>query len=132
MILIYKMQDENGFSLIEVIIAIVVFGILATLFVSFLGSPLLDSSLPVGRLQKTMELQQVMENIRSDFQANKNLPALKTAINAGSYGSYTVVYNDYIKFVGNSEVADSTDLDLLKVQLKSTTDDFSLTLLFAD
>ena len=123
---------KQGFSLIEVIIGIVVFGILAIIFISFLGSPLTDSVQPVVRLENTMLLQRVMEDIRADFKANKDLAALKTAIDAGTYGTYTVEHNDYIKFTGNSEVADSTDLDLLKVTIKNTTGDFTLTLLFSD
>ena len=129
--IVLSRKSERGFTLIEVIVGLVVFGILAILFVSFLGSPLQDSSLPVVRLKNSLTLQQVMENIRADFKANQDLAALKTAIDAGSYGSYIVEQNDYIKYSGTNEVADTTDLDLLKVSIKSTTDDFTLTLLFS-
>ena len=127
----YGRMDEHGFSLIEVVVSLVIFGILATIFFTYLGSPLQDSAAPLVRLKNTMALQQVMEDIRADFKVNKDLDALKIAIDAGTYGSYIVEHNDYIKFSGNSEVPDVLDHDLLKVRIKNQTDDFSLTLLFA-
>lgn len=131
MILKVDEASSKGFSLIEVIVGIVIFAILATLFISFLGSPLRDSVQPMVRLQSTMALQQVMEDIRADFTVNKDLAALKMAIDAGAYGSYTVVQNGYITFDGGLEAVDTTDLDLLKVTIKGTTDELSLTRLFS-
>ena len=49
--------DQRGFTLIEIIIALVIFGILATMLVTVMGTSMSNSSQPVFRLQKTMSLQ---------------------------------------------------------------------------
>nr|MBF0222593.1 type II secretion system protein [Desulfobulbaceae bacterium] len=126
------LTDQHGFSLIEVIVGLVVFGILTSVFFVYLGSPMQNSSVAVVRLKNTMLLQSVMENIQADFKANKDLALLKSAVAAGGYGTYNVIYNDYVTFNGNDdEAATAAPYDLLKVTIQSTTDEFTLTSLFA-
>jgi prepilin-type N-terminal cleavage/methylation domain-containing protein len=125
------MCNKRGFTLIEIIITLVVFAILATMLVSYLGSSVTGSAQPLVILQNDMSLQGVMENIRADMTANNSLASLKTAVGAdsqdNSYGVYTVVYNDYIKFdAGYNEQPDSPGspgndgIDVLKISIKDT------------
>jgi prepilin-type N-terminal cleavage/methylation domain-containing protein len=62
---IYK--RERGFTLIEVIIAIVVMAILAAMMIPYFGTSLLRSSTPISRLRTSMTLNQTMENITAEY-----------------------------------------------------------------
>ncbi|NOX25489.1 MAG: prepilin-type N-terminal cleavage/methylation domain-containing protein [Deltaproteobacteria bacterium] len=124
------MSNKRGFTLIEIIIALVVFAILATMVVSYTGTLVTESGRPLITLKEDMALQGVMENIRADKDANNNLAALKTAVGTGiqnnSYGVYTVIHNDYIKFnaANYNEEADTAGstgndgIDVLKISIK--------------
>lgn len=97
-------QTQEGFTLIEIIITLVVGAILATILASALGSSFFNSSLPISRLQKTMGLHQVFENIRADFSVINDIALLKTSVGdigaqATSYGDYEVVDSRYITFI---------------------------------
>ena len=97
-------QKQQGFTLIEVIITLVMVAILATILASALGSSFLSSSQPISRLQKTMGLHQVFENIRTDFSAINDIALLKTTIGdvgtqTTGYGAYEVVESRYLKFI---------------------------------
>lgn len=127
---------ERGFTLVEVIIALVVFAILATLLVTALGTSLTASSTPIFRLQQTMALHRAMENIRADFDASGDLAALNTAIGAAgtsqnnNFGVYEVVDNKYITFASYSEVAGVAGDGILKVSIKDQASGLVLTELF--
>jgi prepilin-type N-terminal cleavage/methylation domain-containing protein len=126
------MTNDRGFTLIEIIISLVVLAILATMVVSYMGSSVRDSVQPTIRLQNTMALQAVMENIRADINNNNDLALLKGAVGSGDqsniYGDYTVVKNEYIKFnaATNNEEADTPgstgndDIDVLKISVKDS------------
>lgn len=126
--------SQQGFSLIEIIIALVIFGIVATMLMTVMGTSLTSSSQPVFRLQKVMTLQQTMENIQADFSASNNLAALKTAVGTGQqnnpYGAYTVVANSYVKFTGHNEAAGVAADKILKVSIKDQGTGMVLTKLF--
>ncbi len=124
------MIKEKGVTLIEIIISLVVFAILATMVVSYMGTSVRDSGEPTIRLKHTMALQAVMENIRADMNDINDLAALKTAVGVGSkdndFGVYTVVQNEYIKFDDTTfeELSDTAgssgndDIDVLKITIK--------------
>jgi prepilin-type N-terminal cleavage/methylation domain-containing protein len=61
-------NHQAGFTLIEIIVAIVVAAVMASMFASYFGTALTQSSVPITRLQKTLELHQVMENIVTDYK----------------------------------------------------------------
>lgn len=122
-------NKQDGFTLIEIIIALVLFAILGTVIFQYLGTALFKSSAPIRGIGQALELQQVMEKITADYDNNftTNLNGLQNAIaTVGRYdnnsGQYTVVDNVFIKFVAQAEVKPlvSGDLqDLLKVTIKS-------------
>jgi prepilin-type N-terminal cleavage/methylation domain-containing protein len=125
---------DQGFTLIEVIITLVVLAVLASMLVTAMGTSLNISSSPITRLRQTMSLQQAMENIRANFDATNNLATLTTAVGTGqqnnSFGIYEVVDNKYIKFSGYSEVAGITADGILKVTIKDQGSGLALTELF--
>lgn len=139
--MIYLFKDkQSGFTLIEIIITIIVFAILGTISFTYLGTSFTQSSMPIHRLKKTFELQQVMESITSDykFDYTSNLIGLPAKIgNEGTnqsndYGQYTVVNNRFIKFVNYAEAPIDTGdpQNILKVSIKNDLGEI-LTVLFS-
>ncbi|MDA8417444.1 MAG: prepilin-type N-terminal cleavage/methylation domain-containing protein [Desulfobacteraceae bacterium] len=129
-----RAKAQGGFSLIEVIITLLVGAILALVLASALGSSFTNSSLPLFRLQKTMALQQVMENIHADYAAHGDLALLKTTVGTGTqnngYGVYTVISNKYIKFVNNVQADGTVSDGVLKISIQDPSTGIILTELF--
>jgi prepilin-type N-terminal cleavage/methylation domain-containing protein len=138
-----KWNTSQGFTLIEIIITIVIASILGTVIYQYMGSSLVRSSEPIFRLQKTLSLKQVAENITADFNKNyrDDLPGLRTKIGEVSstpksniYGDYSVVYNDYVQdLAANSDNSPGSETDptkqkLLKVTIKN--EENTITMLF--
>ncbi len=111
-----RRQSQQGFTLIEIVIALLLLGILASMLVTVLGTSFTNSSQPVFRLQQTMALQQTMENIRADF-SKIGLFDLRTNIANVQHGNfdiyigntkhspyvYEVIQNEFITFNTNYE-----------------------------
>ena len=124
-------KGQKGFTLIEIIVAIVVGAIVTAIMYPYFGRALTGSSIPLARLRTTLNLQQVLENITADYEASgkttSNLDALQTAVGAegadmnNDYGQYSVIHNRFIKFVGNSETPISTGEphETLKVSIEN-------------
>jgi prepilin-type N-terminal cleavage/methylation domain-containing protein len=136
-------KHNEGFTLIEIIVAIIVISIMAAMMVPFFGKVLTQSSVPISNLQQATILQAVMENIISDsdnsflFNGQKagptscaDLQTLQTRINAFSYGTYTVVQNGFITNLGDTPTNNCTATNkILQVKISDTTGE-SLTYLF--
>ena len=128
-------QKSAGFTLIEVIVTIVVLSILSVFAYQYMGSSLSGSSEPIARLKQSLSLQQVAENITSDYKKNysTNLPDFKTKIenpSASGYGTYTVVESKYVKFTGSQETnADPNVYNMLKITIKNSQNE-TITMLF--
>jgi len=58
---------QEGFTLLEVIVTLVVAAILGTILVSFMGQGLTGSVQPLIRVQNANTLGQVLENITADY-----------------------------------------------------------------
>lgn len=131
-----KCVRQQGFTLIELIITLVVFAILATMLVTVMGTSVTNSGQPVSRLQQTMTLQQTMENIRANFTAINDLALLKIAIGSGqqdnAYGAYEVIDNRYIKFTGYNEAEGVAADGILKVSIKDQESGLVLTELLVE
>jgi prepilin-type N-terminal cleavage/methylation domain-containing protein len=64
-----KLKRRNGgFTLIEVIVSLVVAGILGTFLISFLGTGVTKSSVPVLWVKTQYELSEVMDKITADYR----------------------------------------------------------------
>jgi len=125
-------RGNRGFTLIEAIIVVVAAAILGAMMFTYSSTALMKSSQPLHDAAKAFALQKVMENILTDYNLNykSNLAGIKAKIASAAsqqpppagYGPYTLVYNDYIKFVGNVEtpiVVGVDPLNLLKVTIKN-------------
>ena len=128
-------NQQRGFTLIEIIITLVVAGVLGSTMFQYLGTSYTQSSVPISRLTRDFELQKVIENISADYKEDYDLINLKTEIGVAAsnphnndYGTYNVIYNDYIKFVepvpGSGDFVEEDELvvgidpeDLLKVTI---------------
>ena len=142
-------KNDEGFTLLEIIIAITMVAIAAAMMVPFFGKALTQSPLPLANLQKATSLQAVMENIISDNDNSflfppvtgkksgptscTDLQTLQTRINANpsNYGTYTVVQNGFITNLGDTPNNNCTATNkVLQVTIKDTTGE-TLTSLFA-
>jgi len=99
------MNNQRGFTLIELILALVVSGILAVMLSTYLGASLSKSNDPLVHLRDTLDIYSVMERIHMTYEySDQTLSDLQTAVgDAGSnpqnnaYGSYDVLYNDFVE-----------------------------------
>ncbi len=128
-------RRARGFTLVEVIVAISIMALLATMIITFFDSPAFkQSNQPIQRLNQSSDLQTVLENVTYDYDAyfqQNPTQTLKTwrdgHIGSGSgsprfavpsgllndpgsggvlSGSYWVVDNRFVKFsAGNAMVS---------------------------
>lgn len=126
-----KSINNKGFTLIEIIIALVVAAILGTMLFTYSSTSVTQSTYSLTQMSQTADLQKVMENIFLDYKLNffNDLTGIQGKIGSAavaqplsnSYGTYTLLYNNFIKFVGNSETAAEPDdpQDILKVTIRN-------------
>ncbi len=135
--------ENNGFTLIELIVVIVIASIFATMAYQFVYTSSVRSPLPIFDLDKSLKFHEIIENITSDYSQNytSDLISLQTSIGAteesnqnNGYGTYRVIHNRFIKFVANAEqtapTGDSEYGELLKVTIESITSKEKLTVLY--
>jgi len=60
-------KSKKGFTLIEIIVALIIFGIMGSMLVTMGGTALTRSAELVGLTRNTYNLKTVMENINSDY-----------------------------------------------------------------
>jgi len=128
-------------TLLELVIALTLVGIVGAALVPYLGTALEQSAAPVSALDQSLLLSQVMSRIAGDAATtySADLASLKTAVGgegttqSNGYGSYTVTANRFIKFVAGAEmnITDGVDPeDLLRVTVSNSAG-LQLTALFA-
>jgi prepilin-type N-terminal cleavage/methylation domain-containing protein len=135
--------DNNGFTLIELIVVILIASIFGTMMYQYVYTSTVKTSAPIFNLDKSLKLHEILENITSDYldQYTTDLSGLQTSIGAtegsdqdNDYGSYRVVHNRFIKFVSNSEqtalTADTEYGEVLKVTVESSVSGERLTVLY--
>lgn len=131
-------RGNRGFTLIEIIIAFVLMGILAAMFSTFFTRAFTESSTPLVRLDEDLDLAAVMENMIADNMNGTALGTLYTQVGAtgtnqsNKYGAYKVVENQYISFDASGAEVDSgsTPTSILKVTIQSTSADNAQTLTY--
>ena len=114
-----------GFTLLEVILTIVLFGIVAVMAVSFFNPSTTQTHVPVSQLQADAFLQLVMENMIADKEArfSNNLNGLCANIGSGgqtAYGNgsgYYVVERRYVCPNGSNVFVDSAANQFLLVTI---------------
>jgi len=126
---------SKGFTLLEIIIAIVVGAILAAIVVQVMGTNLSRSAEPLRWVKHQLSLQEAMESMIADYKYlwmtdNTPLDTFKSRVESGYYGSYSAS-TKYITFdaTGREEnAACSSDCKILKVTISDSGQ--SLTALF--
>ncbi len=93
-------QTRPGFTLLEVIVAVIVASIMGTMLVTYMGTSLTRSAEPVIMVQRNAALTQVMENITSDYrelmaQDQNPLTALTSRIQNGNINDPSDSWPDY-------------------------------------
>lgn len=136
------MKNKKGFTLLEVILAIVVAAILGAMLVQFMGTGVMQSVNPVFMVQSGSYLNSVMENISADYRrlmTTSSTPltdlAQRLATNKTLYGSGFDVVTKRFDFPSGSGTvtepsAASTSGKVLKVTV--TYNGLSLTSLFTE
>ena len=121
---------NQGFTLLEVVITLIVGSILGAILVQFMGTSMKSSFEPVIMVQNSNGVHEIMEKLNSDYKMrlmtstgdpladfrtdviNGMLPPIAPVI-----GHYTETTN-YIVFDNNGdEVPDNTQLRILKVTI---------------
>lgn len=142
--------ENNGFTLIELIVVIIIASIFATMMYQFVYTASVRSPEPIFILDKSLKLHEILENITSDYLdylknfTSGQVPVLvylqpKIGTTEGSnqnndYGAYVVIHNRFIKFVSNSEqtapAGDPENGNLLKLTIESISSGERLTVLY--
>lgn len=105
------MNSQEGFTLIEIIVTIIVAAILGAMFLQVMETNVTGSVEPLTRVEDVYDLNQVIERITADYKRllseENTLETIKatigttgTDVTSGVYGTYSVQYNEYIKFTG--------------------------------
>lgn len=131
-------SGHGGFTLLEVIVTIVIAAIMGVFFAQFVGTSVIHSTDPVYRMQNLSGTTHIMEYMTADYKRlaatqSNFLSIFKDYVGYGYmttkptgyegypyYGSYQIVYNDYIKFVSGVEQpeTDPANQRVLKVTIR--------------
>jgi prepilin-type N-terminal cleavage/methylation domain-containing protein len=141
MTMIPLLRSQRAFTLLEIIIALIVAGIVAAMMVPFLGTALTRSAESVISAQSHAQLIEVMELITADYKllsATNATPlaTLKTNVGAegsnmsNAYGVYQVVTNHYISFPSGTSATETADAGGNVLKVKISYQGYTLTALF--
>jgi prepilin-type N-terminal cleavage/methylation domain-containing protein len=108
-------SKPNGFTLLEVIVALIVGSILGAILLEFLGQTVHKSFVPIKMAQGSMELSAIVEKMTADYKkrlllSDDPLVDFKDDIenNTGNYGDYTWS-TSWIRFDGSGNEAQDND-----------------------
>jgi prepilin-type N-terminal cleavage/methylation domain-containing protein len=106
---------SSGFTLLEVIIALIVGSILGAILLEFLGQTVYKSFEPIKMAQGNMELTAIVEKMHADYKkrlllSDDPLVDFKDDIenNTGNYGDYTWS-TSWVTFDGSGNEAQDND-----------------------
>ena len=134
------LTKNQGFTLLEVVITLIVGSILGAILVQFMGTSMKNSFEPVIMVQNGYGGHEIMEKLNSVYKmrlmtsTDDPLGDFKTDVDNGMLplvdpviGHYSAT-TGYIEFIGGVEAPDTTEPRILKVQI--THGSQSLTALF--
>jgi len=105
----------GGFTLLEVIVALIVGSILGAILLEFLGQTVHKSFVPIKMAQESMQLSAIVEKMTADYKkqlllSDNPLVDFKDDIenNTGNYGDYTWS-TSWITFDGSGNEAQDND-----------------------
>jgi prepilin-type N-terminal cleavage/methylation domain-containing protein len=106
---------SSGFTLLEVIVALIVGSILGAILLEFLGQTVHKSFVPIKMAQESMQLSAIVEKMTADYKkqlalSENPLVDFKSDIenNTGNYGDYTWS-TSWITFDGSGNEAQDND-----------------------
>ncbi len=120
--------NENGFTLIEVIVTLTLAAVMAAMLVTITGASMQRAGEPAARLGAVYNLQQVMENINGYYidlvHRGDALTSLESEVQsvdsdpATGFGAYKAT-KEWITYTGDPpvETTGTTD-DILKITLE--------------
>jgi prepilin-type N-terminal cleavage/methylation domain-containing protein len=120
------LKNQKGFTLIEIIAALILSAVLSVILVQFMQTATEQSIQPIFMVQENLGLNDILERMNADYKRRlllspTPLADFKTDVETGNappdpyYGDYTV-QTKWIKFTAGSEVDDlSGDNRILKV-----------------
>jgi len=131
-------RGHSGFTLLEIIVTIVIAAIMGVFFAQFVSTSAIHSADPVLRVQNLSRTTHIMEYMTADYKRlaatqSNFLSIFKDYVGYGYttakptgyegypyYGSYQIVYNDYVKFVSGVEQVetDPANQRVLKVTIR--------------
>jgi prepilin-type N-terminal cleavage/methylation domain-containing protein len=129
--------NQNGFSLLEIIVTLVVAALFGTLFIQYMGTSLTKSAEPLINLKATYEAGRILERMTADYRRllitdTDPLATFKSWIKEGNdsenspyYGAYTIqAYYFLFDGEGNEVKVEDEDEDdeekrILKVAVTS-------------
>ena len=126
-------RGQEGFTLLEVIVTIVIAAVMGVFLIQFMGTAMLRSGEAVVRVQDVSTLRHIVDSMTSDYkylaatQANF-LSTFKTRVDTpGYYGSGYTATTRYIDFDGSRvEIQDtSAPYNLLKVTVTKGNQSFT-------
>ncbi len=130
-------QNQEGFSLVEIIITITIASALFAMMFAYFNTSVYESSQPVTQLNRTFNLtrtaERITEHYRQDTSADLKIIKDNLAKKPGRYGKgYSVVTSEFVKFVkGNDTPAKKKDpKNVLKIQIRQDDTNETITLLF--
>jgi prepilin-type N-terminal cleavage/methylation domain-containing protein len=136
------MQDRRGFTLVEVIAAIVLAAIASALLIQFMGDNMGRSLAPLSRIDRSYLLTAVTENITAHYKSllitdatplatlDNDIRNGNVSTNTPYFGEYEDTTPQYIQFTNETEAACSVDCRILRVDLKQG--EHRLTVLFTN
>lgn len=134
---ISDLTKQNGFTLLEVVISLIVASILGVLLVAYAGTALTRSGVPILRLKDSSSLTLVMEKMITYRAANpaETLAGFSEKVNNGNnplntpyFGSYEVVTNEQTTISGQDYGGSPVTVTVLQVSIREG--DITLTYYF--
>jgi len=121
------LTKNQGFTLLEVVITLIVGSILGAILVQFMGTSMKNSFEPVIMVQNSNGVYEIMEKLNSVYKmrlmtsTDDPLGDFKTDVDNGMLplvdpviGHYSAT-TGYIEFIGGVEALDTTEPRILKV-----------------
>jgi prepilin-type N-terminal cleavage/methylation domain-containing protein len=127
--------SQKGFTLIEVIITLVLFGIMVTMLGPYLARSVSQSSTPLVNLANEVALQACMEDIIYNYNKlyTANLSGLQAYVTSKASGNYTIITNSFASInASNQFVVDGSSTSYLLVTIKNLTTGEQLATIFSN